>query len=110
LYIKIGRKWSHKNKNKTGEPPTAGGEFIITVRNCVRDPSTDRPVIDCDIIAPPPPETEVAEGICGVRQGSGSTDRAAATASDDDYGGDTNSGDGGEGQGEDDGEEQEGGN
>ena len=30
----------------------AGGEFIITVRNCVRDPSTDRPVIDCDIIAP----------------------------------------------------------
>ena len=30
----------------------AGGEFIITVRNCVRDPSTDRPIIDCDIIAP----------------------------------------------------------
>ena len=30
----------------------ADGEFIITVRNCVRDPSTDRPVIDCDIIAP----------------------------------------------------------
>ena len=57
-----------------------------------------------------PPETEVAEGICGVRQGSGSADRATATASDDDDGGDTDSGDGGEGQGEDDGEEQEGGN
>ena len=57
-----------------------------------------------------PPETEVAEGICGVRQGGGSADRAAATASDDDNGGDTDSGDGGEGQGEDDGEEQEGGN
>ena len=58
----------------------------------------------------PPPETEVAEGICGVRQGGGSADGAAATASDDDNGGDTDSGDGGEGQGEDDGEEQEGGN
>ena len=60
-----------------------------------------------------PPEVEVSEGKCGIdqsRQGDGSADRAAATAADDDDGGDTNSGDGGdtnsgdggEGQGEDD--------
>ena len=76
-----------------------------------------------------PPEVEVSEGKCGIdqsRQGDGSADTAAATAADDDDGGDTNSGDGGgtdsgdggegqdggedEGQGEDDEKEQEGGN
>jgi hypothetical protein len=69
-----------------------------------------------------PPEVEVSEGKCGVPQGGGSADSAAATAADDDdggdtdtgNGGDTDSGDGGEGQdggqGEDNEEEQEGGN